>query len=52
MFGQSTQDESDLLHFLPCTGAREQEARFAYIRSAGSLTLRDSEREREDGSGR
>jgi integrase len=29
MFGQVTQDESDLLHFLLCTGAREQEARFA-----------------------
>jgi integrase/recombinase XerD len=28
MFGRATQDESDLLHFLLCTGAREQEAQF------------------------
>jgi integrase/recombinase XerD len=29
MFGHANQDESDLLHFLLCTGAREQEAQFA-----------------------
>jgi integrase/recombinase XerD len=28
MFGHATADESDLLHFLLCTGAREQEAQF------------------------
>jgi len=29
MFSHATQDESDLLHFLLCTGAREQEAQYA-----------------------
>ena len=29
MFRHATQDESDLLHFLLCTGAREQEAQYA-----------------------
>jgi integrase/recombinase XerD len=28
MFSHATQDESDLLHFLLCTGAREQEAQY------------------------
>jgi integrase/recombinase XerD len=28
LFGHATSDESDLLHFLLCTGAREQEAQF------------------------
>jgi integrase/recombinase XerD len=28
LFGHATADESDLLHFLLCTGAREQEAQF------------------------
>ncbi len=28
MFDHTTQDESDLLHFLLCTGTREQEAQF------------------------
>jgi integrase/recombinase XerD len=28
MFGDATADESDLLHFLLCTGAREQEAQY------------------------
>jgi integrase/recombinase XerD len=28
MFGHATEDESDLLHFFLCTGAREQEAQY------------------------